>query len=70
MNTDSDATPLDGADQLDEDERLFVRRQKRDAERMRWLWRKLRWGVPIGAGIAGAVWQATEFVVKHLRIVP
>lgn len=55
MSENSDPVPLDGRTPLTEDELLWLRRSKRDHERVRWLGRQLRKWWPVLVAVASAV---------------
>lgn len=70
IQDDSDGMPLDGESELTPAERRALRRMIRDDERATWARRRLRVLVPVGVSIVVALWQAIEWVVKHVRVTP
>lgn len=51
---DTDSGPLDGKSELTEEERLWLRRFRRDQARLRWLGKVVYRSWPVWAWIAGA----------------
>ena len=69
MSKDSDAMPMgDGA--FTPDERQALRRVLRDEERSSWAWKRLRVLTPMVVGVMVALWQAWDWVAKHVRLAP
>lgn len=67
---DSDHLPLDGRTPLSEAEIKHLRRLLRDDDRATWAMRQLRWILPAAVAIVVAVWQAIEWVVRHVKPSP
>jgi hypothetical protein len=51
-------------------ERKALRRLLRDEERASWAWKRLRIVTPIVVGVMVAMWQAWDWVAKHVRFSP
>jgi hypothetical protein len=66
-NPDSGALPLDGAPDLNEDERLALRRLLRDQERNTWALRQARWIVPVIVSMVIGVYHFIDWLVKHYK---
>lgn len=66
-NPDSGALPLDGAPDLNADERLALRRLLRDQERNNWALRKARWIVPLIVSMVVGFYHFIDWLVKHYK---
>lgn len=64
---DSDPMPLSGEEALTSDERLAFRKWLRDQQRVQWLGRQLKWLAPLVVSVAVGIWQAVEFINKHVH---
>jgi hypothetical protein len=67
---DTDGIPLDGEPELTEAERKMFRRMLRDDERASWAWRKVRVWVPIVGSSIFALFQAWDWLAKHVTLKP
>lgn len=61
------AMPLDDGP-LTREERLALRAELREADRRRWIVRRLRVAVPIGAGLVVGVWQFGDWFLRVFTI--
>ena len=67
MAEPSDTLPLDGAADLTAAERLAIRKVLRDNERASWALRKLRLLVPLAVASVVGVYQAVDWLLRHVR---
>lgn len=66
MTQDSDSMPLDGAPDLNEQERLALRRLIRDEERAAWARRKLKVVMPAIVAFVIGTWQLIDWAKTHI----
>lgn len=69
MSEDSDTIPLPDSD-LTAVERKALRRLLRDEERATWAWKRLRIVTPMVVGAMVALWQAWDWLARHVRFTP
>lgn len=69
MTDETDAMPFPDSE-LTPDERKALRRLIRDDERASWAWKKVRVVVPAMVAVVAGLWQAWEWVVRHVRVSP
>lgn len=70
MNDETDGMPLDGEAELTPDERKALRRLIRDDERASWAWKRLKVLMPAMVALVVGIWQAFDWVVKHVKVSP
>lgn len=64
--SESDPIPLDGSAELEESERLWVRKAMRDDARMTWARKQLRWILVTVASAAAAAWALYGWMRDHI----
>lgn len=70
MSDETDGIPLDGEAELTPDERKALRSLIRDRERESWAWRRLRVIMPAVVAVVVGIWQAIDWIVKHVKVTP
>lgn len=70
MSDDTDGIPLDGDTELTPEERKVLRRIIRDDERASWAWKRLKVITPAVVAVAVGVWQAIDWIAKHVKVTP
>jgi len=53
---------------LTPEELAQIRQLIEESERASWAWKKLKILVPVVVAIVVAIWQAGEWIVKHVRV--